>query len=442
MKRRILLLSLLLTAALLLGGCAMRTAEEMYALPRRSQEYSKLQSAIDSAMEGKTYSAPLFGDNRQTVQMADLDGDGRDEYLIFAADNSTRPLKVLIFVETENGDCHLVETIESNGSAFEQVEYVEFDDRPGCELVIGRQVSDQVLRSVSVYRFRGGSAEQLLLIGYSKFMTCDLDQNGHSELLVLRPGEAESQRGMAVLYSSSGGQVRRSLEAELSRDPSSIRRITLGTLQCKTPAVFVASAVDDSAIVTDIFALREERFTNIAFSGDADTSIGTLRNYYVYAEDIDEDGILELPGLINMKPISSWKEDDQDFLLRWFSVDVGGREMDKRYTFHNFVDGWYMELPSALATRITVDQRSGIYYFNVWDPAHEQASLLFTVYVLSGSTRDEDAVSEGRFPLYRTETAAYAAKLESGAAEYNITEEELVSCFHLIRQDWRNGETQ
>jgi len=441
-KKKILLTLLLMLTAWLFGGCGMRSAQEMYALPRRSQEYSQLQAAIDSAMVGLTYSAPTMGDNQQPVQMADLDGDGVDEYLIFAADNSTRPLKVLIFVETENGDCRLVETIESNGSAFEQVEYVEFDDRPGCELVIGRQVSDAVLRSVSVYNFRGGSAEQQLLIGYSKFLTCDLNQDGCSELMVLRPGEGEIQRGMAVLYSWLDGQIQRSVETELSRDPSNIRRISQGVLQDGTPAVFVASAVDDSAIVTDIFALQEERFANIAYSAEAETSIRTLRNYYVYAEDIDEDGIMELPGLIPMKPISEWQSSDQDFLLRWFSVDADGREMDKRYTFHNFTEGWYMELPSALATRVTVDQRNQTCYFNVWDPFFEQTDLLFTVYTLTGSSREEDAVSDGRFLLHRTETVVFAAKLEYGAAEYEISEEMLKERFRLIRQDWRNGETQ
>lgn len=434
MKKRILLALLTLTA-LLLSGCAMRTVQEMYALPKRSEESSQLQSAIDEAMAGKTFSAPLSGENQQTVQTADLDGDGVDEYLIFASDNSDKPLKVLIFAQNEDGSCRLVQTIESTGAAFEQVEYVAFDDRPGSEIILGRQIGDQVLRSVSVYKFQNGQVEQLLMIGYSKFLTCDLDEDGLRELMVLRPGETESQRGMAVLYTSQNGQVVRSVETELSRDPSNIRRITLGTLQCKTPAVFVASSVDDSAIVTDIFAIKDDRFTNISFSTEADTSVGTLRNYYVYAEDIDNDGILELPGLISIKAIGNWKGDEQDFLLRWFSMDVEGWEMDKLFTFHNFVGGWYMELDSALATKITVEQRNGVYYFNIWDDEYRQASLLFTIYTFSGTNQDEEAVMDGRFALYRTESVAYAAKLESGSVEYGITEETLINSFHLIRQD-------
>ena len=62
MKKRILLLAMLITA-MLLTGCAMRTVEEMYALPKRSEEYSHLQTAIDTAMYGMSYSAHRSGEN-------------------------------------------------------------------------------------------------------------------------------------------------------------------------------------------------------------------------------------------------------------------------------------------------------------------------------------------------------------------------------------------
>ena len=102
MLKRIWALGLIL-AALSLSGCAMRTVEDLYALPKRSEEYDKLQSAIDIAMAGLDYAAPLSGTNRQTLQTADLDGDGREEYLVFAKGKSDRPLQLLIFQQDEQG---------------------------------------------------------------------------------------------------------------------------------------------------------------------------------------------------------------------------------------------------------------------------------------------------------------------------------------------------
>lgn len=439
MKKKILFLVLTLTA-LLLTGCAMQTVEEMYAVPKRSAEYSSLQFAIDAAMVGRTYAAPVSGDNQQSVQMADLDGDGVEEYLVFAMANSDKRLQVLIFRQEEDGACSLWEVIESSGAAFEQVEYIHFDRVPGCELVIGSQVSDQVLRSVSVYSFSKGTAEQLLMVGYSKFLTCDLDGNDCKELLVLRPGEAEATRGMAVLYSSRGGQIERSVETELSKEVTHIRRITASKLQDGTPAVFVASSVDEKAIVTDIFALKEGKFTNISFSTEADTSIQTLRNFYVYAEDIDEDGVLELPSLLTMKAVSHWEDEEEKFLLRWFAMDLDGREVDKLFTFHYYVGGWYVQLDKEWASRVSVEQGSGVYIFYMWNESYQEATPLFTIYVFTGGTRDEDAVKDGRFAVYRTEGVAYAGKLEPAAAEYGITEEYIINSFRLIRKDWRAGE--
>lgn len=439
MKKRILL-SLALLFTLLLSGCAMRTVEEMYALPKRSVEYRELQAAIDTAMYGMTFSSPQTGENQQTVQMADLNGDGMDEYLVFAKGATEKPLQVLIFQQDATGKCRTLDTIGFNGQAFEQVEYVDFDDQPGLELVVGFQVSDQVLRSVAVYTFHNGTAELLLLNSYTKILPCNLN-GGRSELMVLRPGEEETQRGMAVLYSYRDGQIVRSVETELSEHTSRIRRIMTGKLQDGTPAVFVTSSSGENVIVTDIFVVRDGHFTNIAYSTEADTSIRTLMNYYVYAEDIDADGVLELPGLITMKPITSWREDEQKFLLRWYAMDAEGWEMDKMYTFHNYLGGWYIRLDDGWASRLTVEQEQGCFRFYVWDESYQVATPLFSLYVFTGVDRDESAAQDGRFPLYRAEGVAYAAQLDLAAPEYGISEDSLQESFHLIRQDWRTGDS-
>ena len=440
MKKRILLLMLIL-AALLLSGCTMQTVEDMYALPKRSEEYSHLQTAIDTAMYGMDYSAPRSGENQQTVQLADLDGDGVDEYIIFAKGASERPLQVLIFSQREDGTVRTMDTIGMTGLYFEQAEYVEFDGKPGKELVLGFQVSDQILSSVAVYTFAGGDAELLLLNGYSKLLTCDLNQDDLTELMVFRPGEAETERGMVVLYSFREEMIRRSVETELSEPPSSIRRILTGNLQTGEPAVFVASSADENSIVTDIFALKEDVFTNISFSRRADTSVRTLRNFYVYADDIDDDQVVELPALITMKPVTVNQGAQQCYLLRWFSVDIDGWEMDKAYTFHDYAAGWYLQLDSSWAGRVTVDQYNNTYTFYVWDESYQEPTALFSVYLFTDSGRDEEASAYGRFPLYRAEGVAYAAKLSGNAGDYGITQEQLIDNFHLIRQNWQSGET-
>lgn len=440
MKNRIRLFALLLLTALLLSGCTLRTVDEMYRLPRRSESDSHLQSTIDAAMNGLDYSAPIAGENQQTVQMADLNGDGTVEYIVYARSSASKSLHILVFFVRDEAFV-LGSVIESHGVDFEQVEYVAIDDRPGLEMVIGRQVSDQVLRALSVYSFADDMPEQLMSANYLKFLTCDLDRNGSAEVMLLQPGQTDADRGSAVLYSFLDGEMERSHEVEMSTSAESVKRIMLSQLQDGEPAVYVASSVAESAIITDVFAMRSGRFSNISISNESGTSVQTLRNYYVYADDIDSDGVLELPNLITMQPIKNSTSAEQQYLIRWYSMDIQGRELTKRYSFHNYVGGWYLELDEAWAERVSVIQTEGTFWFYVWDKRFQNAELVISIHALSGADREELAQSDNRFILYRSDAVIYAARLESGAANYEITPEDLIPCFHLIRQAWKTGET-
>lgn len=441
MKRRILQIFVLLLTALLFAGCTPLTVAEMYAIPKRSEEYAHLQSAIDMAMAGLSYSAPISGENQQTVQMADLDGDGVEEYLVFAKGNTEKPLQILIFSQTEEGKCQIMTVIESNGSAFEQVEYVEIDHTPGCEIVVGRQVSDQLMGNVSIYSFKNGYAKQIMTSGYSRFLTCDLDKDDKGELVLIQPGESTLGTAVALLYNFRNGEMERSVEAELSCKTEDIRRVAVSNLQDGYPAVYVASAMNDNSIVTDVLTLKRGKFTNVSTSSELGTSVQTLRNYAVYGEDLDRDGVFELPKLVSMQLISMDYNIERQYLIRWYSMDSQGKTYEKLYTFHNYAGGWYIQLSSELAERVTIEQMGNTYIFYLWNDTFTEAVPLYTIYVMTGSDRETQANADNRFLLYRTDEVVYAARLEPVSAEYGITKDSMINSFGRIHQDWRTSQT-
>lgn len=440
MKKCVKCVWLVILLALLLSGCAMMTVEEMYLLPKHSDSYNNLQSAIDAAMTGLEYSAPLTGENQQNVQMADLDGDGEPEYLLFAKGTEEKPLKILVFRLVEQS-WQLMTTVACNGASFDLVEYVNMDGRPGMEIVVGRRLSDQVIRSVSVYTMEAQDMVQMISVNYSKLLTVDLDGNGLSELMVLRPGPADAEYGVAELFAVKNHTMERYNEVTMSQPADQLKRIIVGCLDGGIPAVFAASTVDDTAIITDIFTLKEDVLVNVAASKESGTSVQTMRNFYVYADDIDNDGVVELPSLISMKPLEGKRSADRHHLIRWFAMTPDGAEVDKMYTFHNFVGGWYVTLEDAWAPRITVDTYANQYTFYLWNDAYKDAQKLFTVTALTGQNREEQALRDGGFVLLRTESTVYAATLEPAAQELELTQERVIFSFRQIQQDWKTGET-
>ena len=439
MKKFIALL-VLLAAVLALSGCVTLTVDQMYALPKRSTKYNDLQTAIDGAMGGLEYAAPTSGENQQTVQMADLDGDGEDEYLLFARGSGEKPLQILIFGRRDDSYT-LLESIESLGSAFRLVEYVNMDDKPGMELIVGRSVSDQVMGAVSVYTFSSGQPEQLMSVSYREFVTADLDSNGLAELMVISDAAAENANAVASLYSYHRGAMSRSAEVNLSAPASNVKRIMVSGLSGGVPAVYVASALEESAIITDVFALKDDQFTNVSFSNESGTSVQTLRNYYVYADDIDDDGELELPSLITMTSPKQRASNNMQYLIRWYTMALDGSEVDKMHTFHNYDGGWYFMLDSSWAHRTLVTQEGSTYTFYLWDDDFTAAQKLLTVYALTGSDREEAALTDGRFILHRGDGVIYCAKMEEVAGLTGITQEDLADHFRLIQLEWKTGET-
>ncbi len=433
MKKRILVL--LVAVTLLLSGCTMKTMDQLYSLPKRSEDYYDLQTAINRAMPGLSYCAPVQGEDRQTVQLADLTGDGVAEAILFAKGAGEKPLKVFVFAK-ENGVYSDIARMEFSGTAFSQVGYAQLDGKPGQELIIGRQMGNELLHTLSVYSFAGGIMQAALTAGYTRFLTFDLDSDGRRELFVLRPG-SEAGNGVAELYRMENGLMERAMEAVMSVPVENLKRVVTGGLWGDTKAVFVASAYDETTIITDVYALVEGRFTNVSLSADSATSVKTIRNYYVYADDIDGDGLIELPVLVQTRD----QEDQipQDF-IRWYNLTPQGQEEEKIFTFHNYTGRWYVRLSSSLIRqmRVTLGSNRGHTQGYVFT---RNGETLFTVYAYTGENRDEAAVQDGGFILSKTDEVTYGAVLGTGAQGAGITEDDLKENFNFIREDWKTGET-
>ncbi len=434
--------AVLLAAAL--SGCLFQSAEELYALPRQSAEYYELQSEIDQLMAGgASYAAPTSGSNQQSVQLADLDGDYEDEAIVFLRTTGEKPLRAYIF-DRAGEDFRNVAVIEGDGSSFASVEYVQVDGAPGVEMVLCRQVSEQVPQAMSVYALRDSRVVELMSASYTEYTTVDLDGDGNMDLFLLR-FNAEERTGVAEYYRYTGEQIEREPEALMSTGVQAVRRILTGQVDEGVPAVFVASMYDENSIVTDIFALRDGAFVNITAEGASGTSAQTVRNYYVYATDIDGDGVIELPQPRQLPQSADSAPEDVYWIIDWYRLQIDGGRQLRMTTYHNYSGGWFVELPQAWEGRIaiTYDQVSeGVrgYTFRQWEGYGQEAEPIFTLYTFTGEDRNEEAAADGRFPVAERGDVTYAASLGTAPWAADLTEEDLAALFHFIQIDWNSGE--
>ena len=424
----------LLLILLLLTGCYSFDSDDLYALPQRSKVYRELQTAVETAMGGGSYSAPVLGSNRQAVQQADLDGDGVEETLVFCKMEGERPLKVLILHRTEDS-YELACTLEGDGTAFDSVQYSQIDGEPGLEILLSRRIGDQVQQFLSVYTLTNGSPVELMSSGYTAYTVVDLDGDQLSDIFVLR-ANADGPHAFAEFYRYRDGDLQKSAEENLSTPAESVKRILTGQIAEGVPAVFVASAYDENNLITDVFAMVQDAFENITRNDESGQSSQTVRNYYVYSTDIDNDGIIELPNTLPLPALEGDVGSENQYRIVWYNLSPDGTRTDKMSTYHSFAEGWFLYLPEAWCQDLCVTGtrgekgQSGTELF-LLNAAGERTPLA-TIYALTGDRARQRSEEEGRFLLTQRGDVYYAALL---APASGLDQDQLTARFSFISLD-------
>ncbi len=432
MKLKLLIPFLLIL--LLLTGCYSFDSDNLYALPQRSRVYRELQNAVENAMGNGSYSAPVSGANRQAVQQADLDGDGVEETLVFCKMEGERPLKVLILRRAQDS-YELACTLEGDGTAFDSVQYSQIDGQPGMEILLSRRIGEQVQQFLSVYTLTDGSPVELMSSGYTAYTVLDLDGDQLSDIFVLR-ANADGPHAFADLYRYRDSELQKSAEENLSTPADSVKRMLTGQIAEGVPAVFVASAYDEKNLITDVFSLVNDSFENITRNDESGQSSQTVRNYYVYSTDIDNDGIIELPNTTPLPALEGDGASENQYRIVWYNLSPNGTRTEKMSTYHNFAEGWFLYLPEAWCQNLCVTKRrseSGLPGTEL-SLLDEQGRLtpVVTVYALSGEQARQRSEEEGRFLLTQRGDVYYAALLAENAG---LDEDQLRARFSFISID-------
>lgn len=427
--KRPALLGLLLLACLLLAGCRMdSTMEELFTLPRLPTEYTTLSRQLDQLLsEGYEYMAPTSGRNIQSLQMVDIDGDGRDEALaFFRLNNGEKPLKIYVFHSREDS-YELTSIIESSGTAIDSIYYEDLTGDGRKELIVGWKISADV-QTVTVYDMRPGPV-QLMQSNYTRLSFQELNGDGIPSLLLLRTNS--DNQPVAEFCSWQEGSLSVSHRCALSSTMAELNQgsVVTGKLDQDTPAVFITGINSQGNAVTDILVWQEDAgLVNAALDRSTGLSAATAPYRQLTPQDINGDGITELP-----RPDSSVSDTKQaDGMVFWEQYRPDGLATVER-TYHCLSGGWYFILPEDWTGEVTaLASDAGIGETQVTLSVQGEKAL--SICALTGENRERRALRGNRVVLKRRTGTIYAA--ETLSEIYSLDEETLRQNFNLIVHSW------
>lgn len=428
----------LVTLLLTLTGCFSTTADNLYSLPQASKEYLELQKQIDIVLDsGAVYSPPTSGPNRQSVQLKDIDGDGKNEAIAFFRMTGDKPLKIYILKQV-SGTYEVVNIIDGDGTSIESVRYADMDGDGVNELVIGWQMSAALLH-MTIYSVRDDEHTLLADSDFSKLVTGDIDGDEHTDVIVLRLSSAEVDGVVDTFSLRTDGEIVTS-SARLSTGIESISRILKGNLVDGTSAIFVEGDFEGNSIITDIFYWKDESLHNVFAKAPDIISEETIRAYQIFSTDINSDGIIEVPAPRMLESAS----DQTYYVIDWYSFDRNGNKSLVYTTYHNYQDGWYLILPNEWKDKITVrrddlvaGERTMIFSWLSGDDSPDTDFL--KIYALSGDNKEDRANLAGRSKLPEHGDTIYAADILTTESGATISRGNIAANFKLIYSAWETG---
>lgn len=438
-------LALLLACATGCGAGFTLNPQDLYGLPKLPTKYTELNNRINAILGGGAeYAAPVSGANLQPVQLADLDGDGREEAVAFFRNaGDEKPLKIYIFNAKED-TYDLSAVIEGSGTAIYSVAYSDMDGDGRTELAVGWRVNADLL-ALTVYALHPEGPEELVRTDYVRYSIVDMDRNDFQELVVLRA----NQEGEAVAdyygWQDGGLAVKSSARISITMaELSQQGRVSPGTLEDGLPALFITGVTEVPRAITDILTLRNGELANVAVSDTTGVSAEIAPFCSLYPADINGDGVTEVP---RPEPLPNWYEGDQPYQrIDWRSYDSQGEVTLVQSTYHSMEDGWYLRLRSEWRDQILVSrslsQDEVSVTFFIAGSRGQPPEPFLRITAITGANQESRAVRGGRFSLSRQQETFYAAELleANGAWAYGVTEDEVRQAFSLIAAEWSMGE--
>ena len=339
---RTAVLSFTLVALFSMVGCSglQISAEDLMSPPILTKEQAQIRSALAQVTGDNEikYKYPQNGEYHSSFIFHDIDGDSKDEALVFYQSPSKGSAAwVNILDQQPSGKwVSVCETPAPNGAS--NIDFVSFEhllSPDSISLVIG-WADDRSSKTVLAYNYEDGRLIPIFERAYTDIAITDLDSNGSTDL-VLFSRQAQSTLVFLACRTENGFETVDS--AQLDRGIVSFDSILSGKYTATSNALFLDSTIDlyESPFqITDVISARVQpdgssKLINLLDNDFASLSQNTLRPAQnLFCRDINEDGIIEIPTVEPLPGYDGVFDESSLFLTTYNAVSSSSRLMPRK----------------------------------------------------------------------------------------------------------------
>lgn len=440
------LLCCILSAAML-SGCAQigTSVEGLMTPPKLSDEQTEIKQAlINSVGRNVKLKYPKTGEYRSAYVIADIDGEGTDEALVFYEKTGVTPsepvVRMAVLDKTVDGKWNAVFDAVGDGSDIDKVLIGRLGEKDTPMIFIGYSLVGTGDKYLTGYTYSDGAISKIMGTPYVSADITDLAEEKGDELAVLKRGEDVTASDAELFTIKDGIFTILSKTNVILGSNGEYTSINEGKTSGGENALFLDVPEGNGTISTQVLYCTGDTLKNPVYTlrktSGIDVSSKVTRPSRYVSSDINSDGVTEIPSLSVMPGYETADEADKIYLTDWYQFDTDTYVFTKKSSgYYSITDGYCLMLPSRWSGTVTVKEDIAtdeiVFFKYEGDIDGDMTELLRISVRKSGDS--ESMIRNGYTVLAQNEQFEYYAKIPDTRKEPLVpTKSELLYNFILI----------
>ena len=411
--------------------------------PRSSGDLVKIEETLAKLKPDYELSYPSNGDYRNAIIIRDLNGDKRNEAIVFYQTSEKQTITVHMNILSKSKDEWISKyDVALSGTGVERIEFCDVCGDSNEEILVGSKLFNNNEQELNVYKYESNQVKLLAQERYTNFCTANLGASDKPQILILKissqtTAEVAGTKDSNVYQDVSAKLVSFSYENEnsaialgsVSFDSSivSFSDAKIGPINENQNGVFVDAVLSNSAMITEVFYYNETLKTTFYDKRAHITNI-TYRDALVNSMDINGDGKIEIPSCYVCPGYEGVENpNEKAYFIEWYGLN--NQTITDKVTsgFLNSSDNYFISTKDSLAGKVTyqrnLDERERTFY--EWNFTKQSyGEMLFKIKVFLKSEFEKN--KQGYTKLKSDNEYIYAAKVNNEAnSENKISIDEL-----------------
>lgn len=316
--KKISVLFIALIICCFFSGCnlSISSVDALMRPPKLSGENSLLQQTFESTIgdsENIVMKTPVSGENRSSYLLYDLDNDSVREAIVLYSDPIKDDLVYVTVFKFVNDKWSFVSTIKGRSSEIYSVDFADINGDGRFEILMSwsQVISGDTFapagmgsngeKLLTIYSYNGSSTTLLKNEAYSKLLVEDINNDSADELFILNISFTNQEKvtlGRVVAFDKEY-----SIEQELKIQLTGM--LDVFNIACDNCSIndethtriYIDGSISESGIITEVIDIKHNDLSiSLPFyESNVSAQPLTLRDVRVYSQDIDNDGIIEVP---------------------------------------------------------------------------------------------------------------------------------------------------